>query len=413
MEERTILHIDLNCFYASVEMMLDPDLQGKPVAVCGSTEDRHGIILAKSYPAKYMGVKTGMVNWEAKQLCPDLILVPPQYDQYMKFSKLTRAIYERFTDYVEPYGMDECWLDITDSAYYGKDGMKTAKIIKQTVKDELGLTVSVGVSFNKIFAKLGSDMKKPDAITAIGRDDFKNRVWPLPASDLLYVGRSTTRKLAYYGINTIGDIALSDPSLLKRILGINGIALWRFASGMDRSRVMPKGTVIPIKSVGHGITCNADLNDEAEVWKVMLELSQDIGHRLRINGLEAMGVQIAIRSNDLGGRQYQEKFSTATMSPMIIARRSFELFKSNYEWERPVRAVSLRGIYLVPKGTPRQTDMFTKEELIDRQNRIDDAVEQIREKFGKKAIYSASLMGDIKMPNDGRDIVRMPGQMYS
>ena len=203
---RIIFHSDLNCFYASVEMMLDPSLRGKAVAVCGATEDRHGIVLAKSEKAKKAGVKTGMVNWEAQRLCKDLILVPPQYDQYLKYSALTRSIYQRYTDLVEPYGMDECWLDVTGNSS-GLRPTELADEIRRTVKDELGLTVSIGVSYNKVFAKLGSDMKKPDAITEITEDDFKEKVWPLPASDLLYVGRATTAKLERYGVHTIGDIS--------------------------------------------------------------------------------------------------------------------------------------------------------------------------------------------------------------
>lgn len=186
--ERAILHSDLNCFYASVEMMLDPRLRGKAVAVCGCTEDRHGIVLAKSEKAKRAGVKTGMVNWEAKQCCRDLIIVPPQYDQYLKYSKLTQAIYQRYTDMVEPFGMDECWLDVTGSRYVCGDARTIAENIRRSVKEELGLTVSIGVSFNKVFAKLGSDMKKPDAITEISPDSYKEKVWPLPCSDMIYCG---------------------------------------------------------------------------------------------------------------------------------------------------------------------------------------------------------------------------------
>ena len=279
--DRAILHSDLNCFYASVEMMLDPRLRGKAVAVCGSTEDRHGIVLAKSELAKKAGIKTGMVNWEAQRLCKDLIVVPPQYDQYVKYSKLTQAIYARYTDLVEPFGMDECWLDVTGSRVMGNP-MQIAEEIRNAVREELGLTVSIGVSFNKIFAKLGSDMKKPDAVTEVSVDTFKDKVWGLPASDLIYCGRATEKKLGSYGIRTIGDLAHADPSFLKRLLGVNGIALWRYANGEDTSNVMHKEFVSPIKSVGHGITCVVDLINEEEVWRVMLELCQDIGHRLRI-----------------------------------------------------------------------------------------------------------------------------------
>ena len=301
--ERAILHSDLNSFYASVEMMLDPSLRGKAVAVCGSTEDRHGIVLAKSDLAKKAGVKTGMVNWEAKQLCKDLIVVPPQYDQYLKYSKLTQAIYQRYTDLIEPFGMDECWLDVTGSRMVCGDPMTIAEDIRRSVREELGLTVSIGVSYNKIFAKLGSDMKKPDAITEIRKDTFKEKVWPLECSEMIYCGRATTAKLAKYGIRTIGDIAQTDPEFLRQQLGVNGVALWRYANGTDQSRVMHRDFVSPIKSVGHGITCTADLENDEEVWKVILALSQDIGHRLRLHELAARGVQISVRGNDLFGNQ--------------------------------------------------------------------------------------------------------------
>lgn len=413
MEERIILHSDLNSFYASVEMMLNPSLKGKSVAVCGSTEERHGIVLAKSEKAKKAGVKTGMVNWKARQLCPDLIVVPPQYDQYLKYSKMTRAIYQRYTDQVEPFGMDECWLDLTSSRGLFGDGMEAAEEIRKTVKEELGLTVSIGVSFNKIFAKLGSDMKKPDAITEITKENFREKVWPLPASDLLYVGRATTRKLANVGIRTIGDIASTDPGYLKSLLGVNGLAIWRYASGNDQSRVMHRDYVSPIKSVGHGITCNADLVNEEEVWRVILELSQDVGHRLRVNELEATGVQISIRNNDLFSQQFQCKLQQATRSPMIIARKARELFQMRYGWNAPVRAVTVRAIDLVPQGNPQQLNLFVDQNYLEKLDKLDGAVEEIRRRFGKKAIFSASLLHDLKMPDDGRDEVVMPGLMYS
>lgn len=410
---REILHSDLNSFYASVEMMLDPSLKGRAVAVCGSTEDRHGIVLAKSELAKKAGVKTGMVNWEAKQKCPGLILVAPQYDQYLKYSALTRAIYHRFTDLVEPFGMDECWLDVTGSKQIFGDGMKIAENVRAAVKEELGLTVSIGVSFNKIFAKLGSDMKKPDAITEVSRENFKQRVWPLPASDLLYVGRATTRKLADKGIVTIGDIAARDPKHLRSWLGVNGEMIWSFASGNDNSRVMPQDFVSPVKSIGHGITCVADLENEEEVWKVMLELSQDIGHKLRTHELMAGGVQITVKSNDLDYRQYQSQFALATRSPMTIAEKSRELFCARYIWNRPVRAITVRAINLVAQTTPQQMDLFTDVKRIEKRDRLETAIEDIRRRFGKRSIYSASLMGDLKMPGYGAHEVIMPGMMYT
>lgn len=411
MEQRSILHSDLNCFYASVEMLLDPSLRGKAVAVCGSTEDRHGIVLAKSELAKKAGVKTGMVNWEARQRCPGLILMPPQYEQYLKYSALTRAIYSRYTDMIEPFGMDECWLDVSGSRAACGNGMEIAESIRKNVREELGLTVSIGVSFNKIYAKLGSDMKKPDASTEITPDNFREKVWPLPASDMIYVGRATEKKLAGYGIHTIGDIAATAPETLRGWFGVNGQALWTYASGNDTSRVMHKDFVSPVKSIGHGITCVADLNNNEEVWRVMLELSQDIGHKLRVHQLVAGGVQITVKSNDLNYRQYQAPFSLATRSPKLIAEKARELFYGRYDWRVPVRAVTVRAINLRPQGDPQQIDLFTDTAKLDRLDKLETAVEDIRRRFGKQSIYSATLMGDLKIPGHGVHEIIMPGVM--
>ena len=406
---RTILHSDLNCFYASVEMMLNPALRDKAVAVCGSTEDRHGIVLAKSEKAKKAGIKTGMVNWEARQLCPELITVPPQYDQYLKYSELTLNIYKRYTDLIEPFGMDEAWCEVTGCQ---KSGTEIAEEIRQAVKDELGMTVSIGVSFNKIFAKLGSDMKKPDAITVIRQEDYKDMVWPLPASDLLYVGRATTKKLASYGIHTIGAIAQAGPEFLQRLLGINGLAIWQYAAGLDHSRVMPLDYQVPVKSIGHGITCTADLLNEEEVWRVMLELAQDIGHRLRVHKLAATGVQIAVRSNELSWRQYQAPLPYSSQSPMEIACLGRELFRKRHVWTAPVRSITIRAINLVPQDRPMQASLFYDLQRAMRRERLDDTVDEIRRRFGSKAIYSAACMGDLKMPGQGTHEVIMPSIMY-
>ena len=410
--ERAILHSDLNCFYASVEMMLDPRLRGKAVAVCGCTEDRHGIVLAKSEKAKRAGVKTGMVNWEAKQCCRDLIIIPPQYDQYLKYSKLTQAIYQRYTDMVEPFGMDECWLDVTGSRYVCGDARMIAENIRRSVKEELGLTVSIGVSFNKVFAKLGSDLKKPDAITEISPESYKEKVWPLPCSDMIYCGPATTKKLAQYGIHTIGDVAVCDPLFLKGLLGVNGLALWTYANGRDHSRVMHKDFVSPVKSVGHGITCVSDLENEEEVWKVIFALSQDIGHRLRLHNLATRTVQVHVRGNDLFGSQYQCKLPLKTQLPSEIAAAAFRSFKERYSWNTKVRAVTVRAIELSPKDSAEQLTLFDNVQHRMTMEKVQDAVEEIRGRFGKSAITYACLMGDLKMPTDGRDKVKMPGIMY-
>lgn len=410
-DKRVILHSDMNSFYASVEMMLDPSLKGKAVAVCGATEERHGIVLAKSDLAKKAGVKTGMVNWEAKQRCPRLILVPPQYDQYLKYSKMAHQIYYRYTDLVEPFGMDECWMDMTGSGVFGA-GMEIAEKIRTACREELGLTVSIGVSFNKIFAKLGSDMKKPDAVTQITADNFREKVWPLAASELIYVGRATEAKLARHGVHTVGDLAAIPPEILKGWFGINGLKLWAYANGTDNSRVMHRDFVSPVKSIGHGITCTADLENEEEVHKVLLELAQDVGHRLQVHDLCAQGVQVSIRGNDLLGVQFQCKLPFRTQLPSEIACAGYRLFKERYRWGTNVRSVCIRAIDLVPKSDIEQLSIFVDTARRDRRARLEDAIEGLRDRYGKRAITYATLMGDLKMPDDGRHSVKMPGLMY-
>lgn len=410
---RCILHSDANCFYASVEMLLNPELRGKAMAVCGSTEERHGIVLAKSELAKKAGVKTGQANWEARQACPGLIVVPPHYDQYCKFSRLLRNIYLRYTNLVEPYGMDECWLDVTDSARIKGSGEQIAEEIRKTVKDELGITVSIGVSFNKIFAKLGSDMKKPDAVTILDDSNWRERIWPIPVSELLYVGRSTTPKLMERCVYTIGDLAKTDPSILTSWFGKNGMGLWIFANGEDGSRVMPDGYEAPIKSVGHGITCSCDLYKNEEVWKVMLELTQDIGHRLREYHLCAKGVKLYIRENELDGMMHQMQLPYPSQSPMEIAQAGRVLLEKWYHWQKPVRAVCVTAINLVPEERPVQLDMFGDETARMKRQKLENCVAESRYRFGKRSIFAASFMGDLHMPGDGRHEVTMPGMMYT
>ena len=409
---KTILHSDLNSFYASVEIMQHPELQGKPVAVCGATETRHGIILAKSQLAKQAGIKTAMTNIEAKRLCPDLIMVPPHYDEYLKYSRLTRQIYERYTELVEPFGMDECWLDVTHSRIYGS-GREIAEEIRQTVKSELGLTVSIGISFTKIFAKLGSDMKKPDAITALPPEAIPQVVYPLPVSDLLYVGPATANKLSNYaGISTIGQLAKARPDIIKDLLGINGIKLWKFANGIDNARVKHRNYTAPIKSIGRSITCTADLHTDEDVWKVMLALAQDVGHKLRLQHVMATGVQISLREKSLLTRQYQEQLPFPTQSPKYLVQAGKKLLVEKYPWAAPIRAVTIRAINLIPDTTPQQLDLFTDFENVDKQEKAEAAIETIRRRFGKRAIVPACLLGDLKMPDDGRDEVILPGMLY-
>ena len=395
--ERTILHCDMNNFYASVECMLNPKLKGHPVAVCGSTEERHGIVLAKNYEAKAFGVSTGEVVWQAKQKCRDLVIAPPHYEEYIKYSRLAREIYSRYTDLIQPFGMDECWLDVSGSTHIFGSGFDIAEEIRKTIKFELGLTISTGVSFNKIFAKLGSDMKKPDAITCIYKDTFKEKIWNLPASDLLGVGRATKMKLNYYGIYTIGELANSSPEFLRKIFGKNGVLLWHYANGTEQSEVTPNDFEVPIKSVGHGITTVRDLEKNEDVWPVILELSQDIGKKLRKYGKRAAGVAIDIRDSELHHNQWQCQLPQPTYSSLYLARKAFTLFKQSYMWNRDIRSITVRAINLVSEELPQQIGLFADEQNIDKMERLEIVIDNIRERFGKNAIKNAVLCQDIGM----------------
>ncbi len=409
MKDRAILHSDANCFYASVETVLNPAYRGKAIAVCGSPEERHGIVLAKSEKAKRAGVKTGMANWQAKQCCRDLIIVPPQYDYYLKFSKLLHGIYRRYTDQVEPFGMDECWLDVTHTP---KDPMQIAEEIRQAVKDELGLTVSIGVSFNKVFAKLGSDYKKPDAITQITRENYRDIVWPLHCGDLLYCGQATTAKLGSIGVHTIGAIAGLPVELMQRKFGKNGLALWKYANGLDDARVAHQDYTAPAKSVGHGITCVADLENEYEAKMVIFALAQDIGYKLRYMNLRANGVQIYVRENDLSFHSWQRKMEVATQDAETIAKAAFALLQSRYSWKKPVRSITVTAIQLDSSHNPMQLCLLYDYERHERRERLNRSIDDVNDRFGKYTIIPALVLGEKKMPGGSDREIIMPGYMY-
>ncbi|MBQ3508112.1 MAG: DNA polymerase IV [Clostridia bacterium] len=400
---RCILHCDMNNFYASVECMMNPSLRGHPVAVCGETEDRHGIVLAKNYEAKAYGIITGEPVVQAKQKCPTLVTVPPHYEIYLEFSRRAKEIYDSFTDLVEPFGLDECWLDVTGSRRLFGSEEEIAHTIRNKIKSELGITVSVGVSFNKVFAKLGSDIKKPDAVTVIPAESFREVIWHLPASDLLGVGRATAKKLAPLGIHTIGDLARYPRECLRSKLGKCGEDLWRFANGLDLSKVVPRDPEALDKTAGHGITTLRDLVCEEEVWPVMLELSQDVGHRLFVCGKRATGVAISVRDNRLVTRQWQCRLPFPTQSPSSIAKEAYALFCRSYGWRHPIRSVTVRAIGLMSADTPYQLDLFTDTAKIERQERLDSTVEALRKKYGERIIRNAVLLNNPKMP--GEDVL--------
>ena len=280
MGDRVILHCDLNCFFASVELLSHPDLRDIPTAVCGDPASRHGIILAKNEPAKRLGIQTAETIWQAKKKCPGLVLLPPHHGLYQEYSRRVNAIYEQYTDLVEPFGIDESWLDITGSMHlFGGDPKAIADALRRRLRQELGLTISVGVSFNKVFAKLGSDYKKPDATTVISRENWQDIVWPLPVGDLLFVGRAAGRVLHQYGVETIGQLAACSPQMLETLLGKLGLQLHEYANGLDGSPVRPAGQQEPVKSVGNGTTFPKNLTRWEEVQRGLAVLSDSVADR--------------------------------------------------------------------------------------------------------------------------------------
>ncbi len=396
--ERVILHCDMNNFYASVECKNNPSLRTEYVAVCGNTEERHGIVLAKNQKAKLKGVKTGQAIWEARLRCPDLIVVPPHFEEYAYYSKKAKEIYYRYTDMVEPFGLDECWLDVTGSVALFGSGERIAHMIRRTIKRELGLTISVGVSFNKVFAKLGSDLKKPDAVTVIEKERFQDQIWDLPVENLLGVGRSTQKKLKQVGILTIGQLAQFPREFLARRFGKNGETLWHYANGLENSRVMDHEERSVIKSIGHGITTTEDLTDNKQVWRVLLELSQQIARRLRENHLSAGGIQLSVKNHALFVTEFQARCPYPRQSALEIARLAYKLFCKRYDWRQPVRALSVRAISLQPEGQAVQFDLFEDNSAALRLEKIDRTVDDIRRRYGDHALRNAVLLQDLKMP---------------
>ena len=391
--ERVILHSDLNNFYASVECLYNPALREKPVAVAGDPEARHGIVLAKNYAAKACGVATGNPLWMARQKCPDIIFVPPHYELYMKYSKIAKEIYSEYTDQVEPYGLDECWLDVTGSAHLFGDGKTIANKLRERIKFELGVTASVGVSYNKIFAKLGSDMKKPDATTVITSDHFREIVWPLPVSDLLYVGRATHNKLRKYGIQTIGSLAQTEQDFLHSILGQNGVMLWMFANGLDTSPVSNIGAKSLIKSIGNSTTTPRDLITDEDIRITLMVLCESVSARMREYGFVCNTVQIGVRDNELCSYERQGKLSYPNRTAKALLQKSFELYKRHHTSGKPVRSLSVRACNL-SLNEYEQLSLLPEISSIQRQEALESAIDNIRNRFGHFSIQTGLQLSD-------------------
>ncbi len=399
-KQRSILHCDLNNFYVSVACRDHPELKGKAVAVGGSTAERHGIILAKSEVAKKFGIQTGEPLWQARQKCPNLIIMPPEFKRYSYFSGEVRKIYERYTDLIEPFGIDECWLDVTGSRLLFGDGVTIADRLRSEIKKELDLTVSVGVSFNKIFAKLGSDLKKPDATSVIPPERFKEIVWPLEVESLLGVGRSTSKKLHDLAVFTVGDLATIDPEALRLRLGKNGVMLWHFANGEENSAVLKNDYIERPKSIGRSTTCPKDLYTFDEVYRVFLSLAEEVARELRKTNLQAEGLAVHIRTDKLEVKEFMTGLKMPLSAASMLAKEGIGLLKQNYDFERPLRSVGIRAIRLVDAGSCCQLSFFEDEMQIIKQDILETCVDKIRDRFGQASIVRASLLNDFKAFKD-------------
>ena len=391
---RHILHVDQNCFYASVEMQRHPELRDKPLAVCGSQEERHGIVLTANYLAKPYGVKTGMAIWQARQKCPNLVILPPDMDEYIRFSRMAREIYEDYTDQIEPFGLDESWLDVTGSVGLFGDPMSIAREISGRIKFELGITASIGVSDNKITAKLGSDYKKPDAITRIVADNYKEIAYPLPVEDLLYVGPATSRKLRAIGISTIGRLAECPVDVLVRRLGKMGAVLHTFANGRDVSPVQKSDHVPNIKSVGNSATTPRDLETEADVKLMLYLLAESVCARMRELVSRCTVVEIYVRDTQLNSIVRQRKLQAPSCSSQELAETGLDIFRRNYRWDRPVRSIGLRGAGLVEAQGTVQLSLYTEDQKRDKWERIDTAVDHLRQRYGYMSVRRALMDSD-------------------
>lgn len=397
--QRVILHSDMNNFYASVECLYHPELRDKPVIVCGNPEMRHGIVLAKNYLAKSAGIITGEAIWQARGKCPGLVAVKANFPLYLRFARMARAIYADYTDQVEPFGLDEAWLDVTGSAGIRGDGRSIADEIRQRVRSELGITASVGVSFNKIFAKLGSDIKKPDATTVITPENYQATIWPLPAKDLLYIGPATWGKLRRVSLSTIGRVAQADPKFLRSLLGKWGEVLWTFANGLDDAPVSHDGDYADIKSVGHSTTTPRDLVCEDDVRMTVFILAEAVAARLREMGFLARTVQIYVRDRTLESFERQQRMSEPTCLASVLTRVSMDLFRANYDWQQHggIRSIGVRAADLVTAGDYRQLSVWADDNR--RQEALERTVEDLRKRYGHFVVQRGLMFQDRYLSN--------------
>lgn len=400
--DRTILHCDMDGFYASVELLDHPELKDSPVAVCGNPENRHGIILAKNARAKKYGITTAETVWQAKKKCPDLRLLPPHHYKYKEFSLKINDIYQRFTDMVEPFSIDESWLDVSASLKLFGTGKEIADMLRETVKTELGLTLSVGVSFNKIFAKMGSDYNKPDGTTVISRDNYKDILWPMNVRKMFFVGEATADKLNKTGIKTIGDLARSDRTLLTALLGKQGGMLYEYANGLDSSPVCRYSEREKIKSVGNGTTFRRNLQGMDDIKVAVTALSDTVASRLRKYQMKAFGVKVDIKDPEFKIISRQKQLSAPTNLAEEICRAAIEIISSSWRLRDPIRMLTITAINLCDENESEQLSLFDlADNSREESEKVERTIDNIRAKFGDKAItFGRVINNDIGIDMD-------------
>ncbi|MBR0598798.1 DNA polymerase IV [Sinanaerobacter chloroacetimidivorans] len=391
--DRTILHCDMNGFYASVELLSLPGLKGRPVAVCGNPDNRHGIILAKNEEAKACGIQTAETVWQAKKKCPNLVLVRPHHDRYHLYSKKINEIYGRFTDMVEPFSIDESWLDVTGSQKLFGSGRVIADRIRETVKKELGLTLSVGVSFNKVFAKMGSEYKKPDATTEITRENYKELIWTQPVGELFFVGGATAEKLIKSGIKTIGELAQANRVLLTSMLGKQGAVIHDYANGIDDSPVSLACERQKIKSVGNGMTFKRDLAGTEDIKTAILALADTVAGRLRRYEMKCQGVKVDIKDPLFKTISRQKQLELSTNLAEEIGNAAMELIRKSWNLKDPIRMLTVTGIGLTDEQESQQLSLFSiNEENREKSEKMERTLDHIRAKYGDHAITFARIL---------------------
>lgn len=397
--ERVILHCDLNSFYASVEELYHPEYRNLPLVVAGRAELRHGIVLAKNQLAKQYQIQTGEVIWQAKKKCPNLVVLPPNFNRYLTFSKRVRDIFQQYTDQIEPFGIDEAWLDVTESVRMFGSGKEIADQIRKRIKEELGITASVGVSYNKIFAKLGSDYRKPDATTVISKENKQQIVDPLPVEDLLFVGRATKKRLHSFGIWTIGELSKQPLSFLQKIFGKQGKMLWEFANGLEQSRVQFWREEQQVKSIGNSTTPPKDIEDVQQAGIVLYMLSESVASRLRQQKLTCCKLELSFRDVNLHTFTRQCVLRQSTQCAQELFQQAMRLLRLHYAFDVPLRSLGVRVMDLKTESTNQQLSLFQEEEIQEKNLELEKTVDAIRERFGFSSIKRGIMLLDPALSN--------------